>query len=113
MKIATQDLTGKVAVVTGASRGIGKGIALALGERGATVIVSGRTVGDGERTIDTTARLVTEAGGKGIDTEEHGATLSAGTKGMLHGNYTYIMQDKFGQIEESYSRLRYNSENFF
>lgn len=44
-----------------------------------------------------------EAGGKGVDTEEHGATLSAGTKGMLHGNYTYIMQDKFGQIEESYS----------
>lgn len=44
-----------------------------------------------------------EAGGKGIDTEEHGATLTAGTKGMLHGNYTYIMQDKAGQIEESYS----------
>ncbi|OKY25717.1 MULTISPECIES: tryptophan synthase subunit beta [Thalassotalea] len=44
-----------------------------------------------------------EAGGKGVDTHEHGATLSAGTKGMLHGNYTYIMQDKFGQIEESYS----------
>lgn len=44
-----------------------------------------------------------EAGGKGIDTHEHGATLSAGTKGMLHGNYTYIMQDKYGQIEESYS----------
>ena len=44
-----------------------------------------------------------EAGGKGVDTEQHGATLSAGTKGMLHGNYTYIMQDKSGQIEESYS----------
>ncbi|WP_281557768.1 tryptophan synthase subunit beta [Thalassomonas sp. RHCl1] len=44
-----------------------------------------------------------EAGGKGIDTDQHGATLSAGTKGMLHGNYTYIMQDKHGQIEESYS----------
>ncbi|WP_286232660.1 tryptophan synthase subunit beta [Thalassotalea sediminis] len=44
-----------------------------------------------------------EAGGKGIDTHEHGATLSAGTKGMLHGNYTYIMQDNYGQIEESYS----------
>jgi len=44
-----------------------------------------------------------EAGGKGIDTNQHGATLVAGTKGMLHGNYTYIMQDKFGQIEESYS----------
>ncbi|MGB0937680.1 MAG: tryptophan synthase subunit beta [Colwellia sp.] len=44
-----------------------------------------------------------EAGGKGIDTNHHGATLVAGTKGMLHGNYTYIMQDKSGQIEESYS----------
>ena len=44
-----------------------------------------------------------EAGGKGIDTNQHGATLVAGTKGMLHGNYTYIMQDKFGQIQESYS----------
>ncbi len=44
-----------------------------------------------------------EAGGKGINTNQHGATLVAGSKGMLHGNYTYIMQDKYGQIEESYS----------
>ena len=58
-------LKGKVAVVTGASRGIGKGIALALGEQGAIVYVTGRTTGDGERTIDTTARQVTEAGGEG------------------------------------------------
>ncbi len=55
----------KIAVVTGASRGIGKGIALALGEQGAVVYVTGRTTGDGERTIDATARLVTEAGGEG------------------------------------------------
>jgi NAD(P)-dependent dehydrogenase (short-subunit alcohol dehydrogenase family) len=59
------ELTGKIAVVTGASRGIGKAIAIALGGQGATVYVTGRTTGDGERTIDTTARLVTEAGGEG------------------------------------------------
>ena len=58
-------MRGKIAVVTGASRGIGKGIALALGERGCTVYVTGRTSGDGERTIDTTVRLVKEAGGEG------------------------------------------------
>ena len=53
---------------------------------------------------DENVKLVgVEAGGKGVDTHEHGATLVAGTKGMLHGNYTYIMQDKDGQIEESYS----------
>jgi dehydrogenase/reductase SDR family member 1 len=60
-----KNLTGQVAVVTGSSRGIGKGTAIALGEKGCTVYVTGRTIGDGDRTIDTTARLVTEAGGKG------------------------------------------------
>lgn len=59
------ELKGKVAVVTGASRGVGKGIAIALGERGCIVYVTGRTTGNGERTIDTTARQVTQAGGDG------------------------------------------------
>ena len=59
------DLKGQVAVVTGSSRGIGKGIALALAEQGCTVYATGRTLGDGDRTIDTTARQITEAGGEG------------------------------------------------
>jgi len=58
-------LQGKVAVVTGASRGVGKGIARALGEQGAVVYVTGRTSGAGERTVEATARLVDEAGGEG------------------------------------------------
>jgi NAD(P)-dependent dehydrogenase (short-subunit alcohol dehydrogenase family) len=67
------ELAGKVAVVTGASRGIGRGTAIALGEKGATVYVTGRTTGSGELTIDTTARLVTEAGGEGIAVQtDHG-----------------------------------------
>jgi len=59
-------LDGKVTVVTGSSRGIGRGTAIALGEQGAIVYITGRTTGDGELTIDTTARLVDQAGGTGI-----------------------------------------------
>ncbi|OFA29764.1 tryptophan synthase subunit beta [Glaciecola punicea] len=44
-----------------------------------------------------------EPAGKGVHTKEHGATIVTGSKGVLHGAYTYIMQDKDGQIEESYS----------
>ena len=63
-------LTDKVAVVTGASRGIGKGIALALGAQGATVYVTGRTVTPGSHplpgTVGETAAEVDRRGGKGV-----------------------------------------------
>ncbi len=62
----TGPLSGKVAVVTGSSRGIGRGTAIALGEQGATVYVTGRSTGDGELTIDTTVRMVEAAGGTGV-----------------------------------------------
>ncbi len=44
-----------------------------------------------------------EPAGKGLDSGFHGATLTKGKKGILHGALTYVMQNDDGQIEESYS----------
>jgi NAD(P)-dependent dehydrogenase (short-subunit alcohol dehydrogenase family) len=65
-------LAGKVALVAGATRGAGRGIAVALGEAGATVYATGRSTRgqrsevDRPETIEETAELVTDAGGEGI-----------------------------------------------
>ena len=65
-------LDGKVALVAGATRGAGRGTAVALGEAGATVYCTGRTTRerrseyDRPETIEETAELVTAAGGVGI-----------------------------------------------
>lgn len=66
-----QSLKGQVAVVTGASRGAGRGIAIALGEAGATVYITGRSTSTNNPTgrpgtIEESAALVSEAGGIGI-----------------------------------------------
>nr|WP_312967693.1 tryptophan synthase subunit beta [Acinetobacter gerneri] len=44
-----------------------------------------------------------EAGGKGLNTTEHAASLSGGRPGVLHGNLTYLLQDEDGQIAEAHS----------
>ena len=68
----SRPLEGKIALVAGATRGGGRGIAVALGEAGATVYATGRSTRaqrseiDRPETIEETAELVTEAGGEGI-----------------------------------------------
>jgi len=66
----SRQLDGRIAVVTGASRGIGKGIARELGAAGATVYVTGRTVEAGVNplpgTVGETAALIDELGGHGV-----------------------------------------------
>jgi NAD(P)-dependent dehydrogenase (short-subunit alcohol dehydrogenase family) len=69
-----ETLRGRVAVVAGATRGAGRGIAAALGEAGATVVCTGRSTRAGtlrsdydrDETIEETAELVTELGGVGV-----------------------------------------------
>ncbi|MET0685178.1 MAG: SDR family oxidoreductase [Solirubrobacteraceae bacterium] len=70
--MTADSLDGRVALVAGATRGAGRGIAVALGEAGATVYCTGRSAGgrrseyDRPETLEETAALVTEAGGEGI-----------------------------------------------
>jgi len=70
-----ESLRGKVALVAGATRGAGRGIACALGEAGATVVCTGRTTRaegsvrsdyDRPETVDETAEMVTDLGGTGV-----------------------------------------------
>ncbi|NOX16331.1 MAG: tryptophan synthase subunit beta, partial [Epsilonproteobacteria bacterium] len=44
-----------------------------------------------------------EAGGKGIETNQHGCSLAKGKPGVLHGQMSYLLQDDDGQIQEAYS----------
>ncbi len=86
----------RVAVVTGASRGAGRGIAIALGQAGYVVYVTGRTQREGDAalpgTIYETANAVTAAGGQGIAMR------------VDHANDTEIKM-LFERVEQDYGRL--------
>jgi NAD(P)-dependent dehydrogenase (short-subunit alcohol dehydrogenase family) len=98
----------RVALVAGATRGAGRGIALALGEQGATVYCTGRSVrgslasgADRPETIDETAELVTAAGGWGIaircdHTDEEQVRRLFEQVRLGHGHLDVLVNDVWG-----------------
>lgn len=53
---------------------------------------------------DSSVRLIgVEAAGKGVDTDQHAATMTKGTEGVFQGSYSYLLQDEFGQVQEAHS----------
>jgi len=55
------------------------------------------------KNTDSVKLIGVEAGGKGIKSKKHGATLGYGDKGIFQGAFSYVLQNDYGQIEEAYS----------
>lgn len=111
------DLTGRVALVTGASRGVGRGIASVLGESGVTVYVSGRSVRGQPTTenlpgtIHDTADEVTSRGGQGIPvrcdhTEDHEVEALFQRIDREHNRLDLLVNNAWGGYEQ------YDAEKF-
>jgi NAD(P)-dependent dehydrogenase (short-subunit alcohol dehydrogenase family) len=101
-------LAGKIAVVTGASRGIGKGIALVLAEQGATVYVTGRTVTPGEYYLPgTVGETAAECTARGKDSGGKGIAVACD-----HGNDEQVAA-LFDQVKREQGRLDILVNNAF
>src|SRR5690348_8468988 len=100
-------LRGRVALITGASRGVGKRIALQLAEEGATTVLAARTVGAGEGSfpgsIEETAQEVRRRGGDAMAVKCD-LTLPADTKNLCH-----TALETFGRVDFLINNAFYNN----
>lgn len=117
-------LHGRVALVTGASRGVGKGIALGLGEAGATVYLTGRTVQPGGSpgalgdTLQAAAAEVTAAGGQGIaapcdHTDDEQVRALFARIEADHGRLDLLVNNVWGGYEHFYDGTKFWEEQGF
>lgn len=101
-------LAGKVALVTGASRGIGKGIALVLAEQGATVYITGRTVNEGDYYLPgTVGGTAAECDARGKDSGGKGIAVACD-----HGDDAAVAA-LFARIDKEQGRLDILVNNAF
>jgi NAD(P)-dependent dehydrogenase (short-subunit alcohol dehydrogenase family) len=101
-------LAGRIALVTGASRGIGKGIALALAEQGATVYVTGRTVNEGDYYLPgTVGSTAAECDSRGKDSSGKGIAAACD-----HGDEAAVAR-LFERIADEQGRLDILVNNAF
>ncbi|GGJ45247.1 SDR family NAD(P)-dependent oxidoreductase [Deinococcus roseus] len=118
------ELTGKVALVTGASRGVGKGIALALAQQGAVVYFTGRTVNEGEASVDlpgslsSTQQEIEADGGIGIPLQcDH--TSDEQTRAVLQrieqeqGQLDILVNNAWGGYEHYWDGTKFWEEQGF
>ncbi|TVQ12058.1 MAG: SDR family NAD(P)-dependent oxidoreductase [Leptolyngbya sp. DLM2.Bin27] len=90
-------LDGKIALVTGATRGLGKGIAVGLGEAGATVYITGRTLSataDGVGSLEATAAAVAQAGGVAIPVQ-----VDHSDDGQIEALFDRIEAEQAGRLD--------------